>query len=72
MRLTPTAELVFQPVGYTEGFGYFQSSDALFRDLARYTAVPGQQRKCEYGQALTGGYRRLGKRLSNSACPATF
>ena len=70
MRLTPTAELVFQPAGYTEGFGYFQFSDALFGDLARYTAVPGQQRKCEYGQALTGGYGRLGKRLNNSACPA--
>jgi hypothetical protein len=62
-RISIGGKLIFQPAGYTEGFGHFQFSDVLFRDLARYTASPGQQRKNEYGQGPNWRIRVLRKAL---------
>jgi hypothetical protein len=68
-RISIDGKLVFQPVGYTEGFGHFQFSDALFHDLASYIAVPGQQRKNEYGQGPNWRIRVLRKALEQLDLP---
>jgi hypothetical protein len=68
-RIAIGGELVFQPAGYTEGFGHFQFSDALFRDLASYTTAPDQQRKNEYGQGPNWKIRVLRTALEQIGLP---
>ena len=68
-RITFDGNLIFRPVGYTEGFGHFQFSDALFRDLAGYAAIPGQGRKNEYGEGPNWRIRVLRKALEQVGLP---
>jgi hypothetical protein len=68
-RISVGGTLVFRPVGYTEGFGHFQFSDALFRDLADYMAVPGEKRKNEYGGGPNWRIRVLRSALEQVGLP---
>src|SRR5690349_21675264 len=48
-RLSYRKRLLYQPVGYTEGFGHFQFSDALFAELCDLLRGNGGVPDYEYG-----------------------
>jgi hypothetical protein len=62
-RIAVDGHLIFQPIGYSEGFGHFQFSDELFRDLAALIRTPGLERENEYGYGPNWKFRTIRKAL---------
>ncbi len=58
-RIAYAGRRVFTPVGYTEGFGHFQFSDALFNDLATFLAQHKDVRGNKYGEGPNWKIRTL-------------
>lgn len=68
-RLTFRGRRVFTSVGYTEGFGHFQFSDALFADLAAYVSSVQQVRGNKYGEGPNWKIRTLRSALESLDLP---
>lgn len=63
-RLRVNGRLVFQPVGYTAGFGHFQFSDALFEELTDLVSENDNYRGNSYGSGPNWKIRTIRIALS--------
>ncbi len=63
-RLRYRERLLYRPVGYTEGFGHFQFSDALFTELCDLLDNNGGVPDYEYGGGPNWRLRTIRKALS--------
>lgn len=63
-RLKFRGRLLYQPVGYTQGFGHFQFSEPLFRALFEFLSNDGGAPGYEYGQGPNWRIRTLRVALS--------
>jgi hypothetical protein len=68
-RISVDGRLVFQPIGYSEGFGHFQFSEALFRELAAVAREPGADRENAYGHGPNWKFRTIRKALEQVGLP---
>lgn len=68
-RVTYEGRRVFTSVGYTEGFGHFQFSDALFNDLAAFLAERQDVRGNKYGEGPNWKIRTLRSALEALGLP---
>jgi hypothetical protein len=68
-RIAVDGRLMFQPIGYSEGFGHFQFSEPLFRELAALTRMPGAERENAYGHGPNWKFRTIRKALQQLGLP---
>jgi hypothetical protein len=68
-RIIVDGQAVYQPAGYTEGFGHFQFSEALFRDLIASTRINGPLRGNKYGQGPNWKMRTIRTTLEQIGLP---
>lgn len=68
-RIAVNGRQIFQAIGYSEGFGHFQFSESLFRDLAALTRTPGSERENEYGHGPNWKFRTIRKALAQLDLP---
>lgn len=68
-RIAYDGRRVFSSVGYTEGFGHFQFSDALFNDLAAFLAERQDVRGNKYGEGPNWKIRTLRSALDALGLP---
>lgn len=71
-RIAVDGRLIFQPIGYSEGFGHFQFSEPLFRELAALTQTPGAERENEYGHGPNWKFRTIRKALQQLGLPGNL
>jgi hypothetical protein len=57
---------MYQPIGYTEGYGHFHFSDAVFEELAAFVAEDETARSNRYGMDRIGRFARSARLLSGS------
>ncbi len=62
-RLRFRGRLLYQPIGYTEGFGHFQFSDALFSGLCEFLSNDGGVPSHEYGSGPNWRLRTIRRAL---------
>lgn len=62
-RLRFRDRLLYQPVGYTEGFGHFQFSDSLFASLCEFLSNDGGVPSHEYGSGPNWRLRTIRRAL---------
>lgn len=62
-RLRFRDRLLFQPIGYTEGFGHFQFSDSLFAGLCEFLSNDGGVPSHEYGNGPNWRLRTIRRAL---------
>jgi hypothetical protein len=62
-RLRYRGRLLYQPIGYTEGFGHFQFSDALFTGLCEFLSNDGGVPSHEYGNGPNWRLRTIRRAL---------
>ena len=68
-RVVFSGRKVFQPVGYTEGFGHFQFSDELFRDLVDTISEDESYRSHKYGDGPNWKMRTIRTALERLGLP---
>jgi len=72
-RLTMNGKLMFHPVGYSAGYGHFQFSEKLFKDLAdfvRLTEFDPKKVDNAYGSGPNWRFRLIGTALKKLQLPA--
>jgi Domain of unknown function (DUF4338) len=62
-RLRFRGRLLYQPIGYTEGFGHFQFSDSLFSGLCEFLSNDGGVPSHEYGSGPNWRLRTIRRAL---------
>jgi hypothetical protein len=62
-RLRYRGRLLYQPIGYTEGFGHFQFSDSLFAGLCEFLSNDGGVPSHEYGKGPNWRLRTIRQAL---------
>ncbi len=62
-RLRFRDRLLYQPIGYTEGFGHFQFSDSLFAGLCEFLGNDGGVPSYEYGSGPNWRLRTIRRAL---------
>lgn len=62
-RLRFRGRLLYEPIGYTEGFGHFQFSDSLFAGLCEFLSKDGGVPSHEYGSGPNWRLRTIRRAL---------
>jgi len=74
-RLTFNGKLMFHPVGYSAGYGHFQFSEKLFKDLAsfvRLTEFDPKKVDNAFGSGPNWRFRLIGTALKKLKLPANM